>query len=823
MNQKNYFAKNPYSFSITKSFTFLLLILISISAFSQKKLNSVTKSFVETNNYLHKLQIEKFFLHTNKTVYMPGEKVWFKAYVVNDADNKPSLTTTNLHINVYDANKKIVSNHLFLVKDGTTHGDIMLDKELAAGNYFIELTTQWNQNFENNNSITKINVVSNLENISRSFENENNQDFELEFFSESSFFLENIENTIAFTAQNNSTPITISGDIIDDKTGIIVAKINSNYFGMGKFELYNRPNRSYTAFVNYNGLQKEFPLPQTNFKGIIVKKDEEQADAKSIGLILKTNEATIKSEAGDYVFAVLHRNGRQNVIVPIKLKKKYINYSFNILKENLFDGVNTISLFNNQNEPISEFSFYHSNEKQLNLDITKIDEEQDSLTLNFDLKSNLSKANLSISILPSVTKMYQNQSNINSAFLLAPYLEDAHNNLPELITSTKSEENIDLVLMTSTKKNSLSYKKKASYQKDYVVLAENGMSIKGNVSANVSDLNGYKVMLSSLENELLLIDTIGNSNKFSFDNLFLKKPTKYKLALLDQNGTIIKTGFKLSTELISYNVPDELNKNIETINSKNENSKMNIDYGSLPLLEDMTVLDEIKITSYQKRMNKLEEAGYVPGVFDSSFSDLHLIDETEFAITIFDYLGRLPGIKVIGDPNFQFSIHSTRGKRSIWGDVPANMAIIIDGVVMEDTESLLSRTANDFIAVSISNTGGRLGIRGQNGFVSFTTRQYNNFGTRSNLPNKDIISSETDLGFDTANKYENNFMQFSDIISRKFYGTIDWIPNFEIDNTGANNLKFNTNGYKNFKVIVNGMNENGEFFYKEIDLKRDEN
>jgi len=821
MNFKNYFTKKLHNSSIIKNHLFLFIILISISVFSQKKLNSVTSSFLKSNSYLHELQIEKFFLHTNKTVYMPGEKVWFKAYVVNDLDNKPSVSTTNLHLNVYDANKKIISNHLFLVKDGTTHGDILLSKELAAGNYFIELTTQWNQNFEDNASITKIEVVSNLESTSTLSENINIKKFELKFFPESNLFLENIENTIAFSAQNNSTPININGDIIDNKTGIIVAKINSNYLGLGSFKLYNRPNRSYTAFVNYNGLQKKFTLPKTNSKGIIVKKNEKQLDNKTIDLVLKTNETTIQSIAGDYVFAVLHRNGRQNVYVPIKLKKKYINYSFTILKDNLFNGVNTITLFNQQNEPISETSFYHKTDSQMSLNISKVAEEQNSLTLNFNLQNKLSKTNLSISILPQETKMYRNKSTITSSFLIAPYLDGTHNDIPKFLASKNSQKNIDLLLMTNAKKNSLSYKKKADYQKNYVILAENGMSIKGNVSANVKDLNGYKVMLSSIENELLLIDTIGNSNKFSFENLYLKKPAKYKLALLDKNGAIIKTGFRLSTNLILYDVPEELNKHIETT-SPYKITSTNLDYDYLPLLEDMTILDEVEVTGHQKRLNELEKAGYVPDVFDSSFADIHLIEERDHAITIFDFLQRLPGIKIIGDPYLSFVIQSRRGRTSISKKASPNMAIVIDGVLMEDTESLLARMADDFIAVSVNNNGARLGVRGQNGFVNFTTRQYFNNGT-SNPVNKDIITSETDLGFDTPNNYENEFMQFTNNISKKYYGTIDWIPNFEIRPTTANYLKFNTNGYKKFKVIVNGMNENGNFIYKEIDMSLNDN
>ena len=59
-------------------------------------------------------------------------------------------------------------------------------------------------------------------------------------------------------------------------------------------------------------------------------------------------------------------------------------------------------------------------------------------------------------------------------------------------------------------------------------------------------------MLSSEENDILLIDTIGKSNTFSFNNLILKHPSKYKLALLNSTGEIIKTGFRIRKELIDY-------------------------------------------------------------------------------------------------------------------------------------------------------------------------------------------------------------------------------------------------------------------------------
>ena len=75
----------------SKTLLFFCAIIFTINSFSQKEINSTTEGFITTNNYLHDLQLEKFFLHTNKTTYYAGEKVWFKAYVVNDTDNKRHL------------------------------------------------------------------------------------------------------------------------------------------------------------------------------------------------------------------------------------------------------------------------------------------------------------------------------------------------------------------------------------------------------------------------------------------------------------------------------------------------------------------------------------------------------------------------------------------------------------------------------------------------------------------------------------------------------------------------------------------------------------
>ncbi|PHR72932.1 MAG: hypothetical protein COA67_04300 [Lutibacter sp.] len=812
-----------------KALFFFAVIIFTTNSFCQKKISSTTEDFLSKNSLLHDLQLEKFFLHTNKTVYYAGEKVWFKAYVANDADNKPSLETTNLHVNFYNIEKTLISNQLFLVEDGSTHGDIDLPKELQTGKYYIELTTQWNQNFNDNSSITSIEVINLVkQNTNESISDNSNQSetsikkepLKIEFYPESSILLEDIINSISFTVKANSNPIRITGDIIDNTTGIVVSKIESNNFGMGSFKLYYRPNRSYSAKINYRNKETIVTLPKAALNGIIVKKNIHQKNNSLTSFIIKTNKNTLKSNNKKDVFAVLNRNGNAKNIIPIQLNRKALNYSFNLLKSDLFKGVNTITLFNKFNEPISEYSFFNHLNKQDLLNVEKIDVEKDSMTLSFNLKNNHLKSNLSVSLLPTYTKIYNNQSSIETSFLLAPYLEKGFLNLTDFFESNTIEKDIDLLIKTNVRKNSFRYKKEPKK----FLLPENGITIKGNVSSNIKDLTNYKVMLSSEENNILLIDSIGASNSFSFSNLLLKHPSNYKLALLNQQGKIIKTGFKISQEKTQYKPNKLLKKKFAILNKANATKEkviLDTSDSSPPLLiDDSTLLDVVNIkgrnkNSYQKKEELLEKMGIKKSVLDGGFSNLFIVKENQALVSVYDYLYRIPGIKVFSqNPNINFTITTTRGKSSFLGN--NNMSVYVDGV-LSDTEYLVSRNISDFTAISVNSSGAGAGVTGAGGVINFYTKD-GKFSKYKSVTNTDILISETEFGFSSSSNYENNQMIFANKLSKEYYGTIGWVPNFVTKPNAPNILKFNKNGHKNVKVIINGMDTEGNLIFKVVNF-----
>ena len=107
----------------------ILLFLVVLTISSQENFSEQTKDYLSGNTYLTSVDKENFYLHTNKTTYYSGEKIWFKAYVVEDSNNKPSYTTSNLFLNFYSPEKKLISSQLFYVSAGFTYGEIDLNPE----------------------------------------------------------------------------------------------------------------------------------------------------------------------------------------------------------------------------------------------------------------------------------------------------------------------------------------------------------------------------------------------------------------------------------------------------------------------------------------------------------------------------------------------------------------------------------------------------------------------------------------------------------------------------------------------------------------------
>ena len=126
---------------------FLLLCLstVCITSYSQTLFQqSANKSFTK---YWRNVPQEKVYLHTDKPYYNAGEKIWFKAYLVNATTHRTTTQSRFVYVELITATDSVVSR-LKIRKDSTGFtGHISLNPEtLVSGKYVLRAYTSWMQN-----------------------------------------------------------------------------------------------------------------------------------------------------------------------------------------------------------------------------------------------------------------------------------------------------------------------------------------------------------------------------------------------------------------------------------------------------------------------------------------------------------------------------------------------------------------------------------------------------------------------------------------------------------------------------------------------------
>ena len=134
-------------------FIIIILSCLSLGSLGQsheeednRRLKKIKSSLEKYNSkYPH----QKVYLHLNKPSYNAGENIWFKAYVVGAADNRPDTLSTNLYLELINSRKEIIEMKRIRLLDGFGHGDFILRDTFPEGLYQLRSYTNWMRNFGN--------------------------------------------------------------------------------------------------------------------------------------------------------------------------------------------------------------------------------------------------------------------------------------------------------------------------------------------------------------------------------------------------------------------------------------------------------------------------------------------------------------------------------------------------------------------------------------------------------------------------------------------------------------------------------------------------
>jgi len=89
---------------------------------------------------------ERVYLQFDKSLYKPGEDIWFTGYVRQAENFAKAGKSDILNVELIDPRGNTVTQHQLILDNGTVKGDFSLDETMPGGLYKVKAYTEWQKN-----------------------------------------------------------------------------------------------------------------------------------------------------------------------------------------------------------------------------------------------------------------------------------------------------------------------------------------------------------------------------------------------------------------------------------------------------------------------------------------------------------------------------------------------------------------------------------------------------------------------------------------------------------------------------------------------------
>ena len=759
----------------------LVLVLCQKIGFTQ---NTVNESY--TNYFKDSREIP--FLHLNKTSFIKGEEIWFKAYVLEQNSKKLHQNTSNLHVALFDERGELKEHQLIKIKDGIGSGSIKIDSTFTNQHYFINASTNWMRNFkEAKTFVQQIDIVDNT-NI-KIPANRTETPYDLQLFPEGGHLVEEVSNTIGVLIKNKfGKGIKIKSGVVKDKSGVVIQEFTTNHLGLSKIELFYEKGEAYEVIVTLdNTVTISEKVPIAKSKGLILKVDNKNPAHVSISLA--TNKETVKDIKGKQ-FKILVHNTSSVYNWAHKFNSKDNFVSLVLKRSKIPHGTNVITVFNETGKPILERLFFNY-QKSLFEDVAVniISAKSDSIKISFDSDSN-EKSFISASMLPYYTKANTHQSSIYASFLLNPYVKGAIENPNYYFKNTnrKKLEYLDLLLLTQGW-SKYDWGSIFTGEPKLLHTFEQGVTIKGRLT-NQTVKDSTNIFLMSDKTQIIESTPVVG-NQFEFSNINLADNSRINL-------TIARSKLKKpKTELTYVYAKPEPHLGILAKQNKDTVSFNNFEPF---VLTNEEVLDTVVLQYKSEPKHKPVSASIFTPILTENIKTKQL--------GILEYI-QSRGFLVV-DNNFDIRIYNRRAQRLM--GPPANTNVYLDDIQIASEYSEFGNSLNiiqytyirDYEEIHISKFG--------NGTIYLYTNQDVETSWGKNRFFKEVSN------FGYASKKEYYRPKYASNVDNIFrdYGAIYWTPEITINSSDSTSeITIPRMDQSDILITVMGVNESGKLIFKE--------
>ncbi|HZH64742.1 MAG TPA: MG2 domain-containing protein [Flavisolibacter sp.] len=760
---------------------------------------------------------EKVFVQLDREKYIAGETIWLKAWAT--MQKKPTFLSRIVYLELTDAKGIVIDKKMFqLDNSASLHGALDLSKELPTGTYAINAYTSWMLNYPQFVYRKTIQVYGidfpKLASITTE------PKFDVQFFPEGGDLVEGLKSKIGVKVTNSyGLPVHASG-VITTTAGEKVAQFTTEHDGMTSFELQPSPAVAYTASVEIGNKKYTYKLPAAKPEGVVMQVTN--SSASRLFLQIQTSEKG--KEKYNRLFAIAHMNGV--AVFKGDFKPAEGENATAILKKGLPAGILHVTLFDTLGKPLAERLAFIANHEihSPNLIIEQKSTTKRGLnTIRFKIDS-VSNPNLSFAVTDagSETTPLLNDG-LASSLLLTSDLK-GYINKPGYYFADKSAttlQHLDLLLLTQGWRR-FNWKQIAGDEKialSYPV--ETNLTLKGKVTkSDRKDIiqTGTVSFIIKAEDSTTILSTakLTDKGEFFVDSLLFRKK-----ATVSYEGNNAKNSLPVDVHFYPAYI-DSLKTSAYspyTSNNWSESADSTI-LNKLALLPapGKNVLEGVTIKTKRKTKADSLQGEYVSPMYENS--DQSLVPENTTYANIWQYMNaQIPGFSVnpfqpggvtsaifnrnVGINAISEDANSDRSIQFVLNEIPVT-ADVIDGLLPSDVA--LIKVYKGALAFPFGSDGGAISV-------------YTKKGVGSGKPGDKRFASFKKIGFEFQREfYAPSYANYNDIASTELDRriTLLWKPTLKMEKDGSYKVSFyNNDSAKKFRLIIQGMDENGELIYKE--------
>jgi len=835
-----------------KSF-FLLTSILSILAINlsaqttDKPLDNTLKNLA---TYSQNDAPEKVYIHTDKNLYGKHETIWYAAYLLNGISHTAGTDSDVINVELRNKIGEVLKLQELYAPNGFANGNFTIDGNWKDGQYSVVAYTNYMLGDEKEYIFQKTINISSAEKLDSIYtaytivNDENNPSTiskpEIKFFPEGGDLIHDLKTRIAVKINTDNTQ-SFKGEIYDDNNSL-VAQFKTYNYGYGLFDFTPDENKTYTAKVSLNNQTFKYNLPKTKPSGAILnilnKRDFFLVQIKSSSKINTSN-----------LNLVAHNRGLLFLVKSLSPTDSSNEINLQISKKDLPNGIVQFTLFDELSNPISERMVFVENENkyaQLEVVSTIKNPSQPRSQVNMDIKLKSlidsiqnSKSRISMSVIESSAyNLLPSQTNIKSWMLLNSDLRGEIKDAAYFFTEknmTKRDYILDIVLMThGWRRFDWKVLNSENYTNINTAEKQKGLYIKGQTTKWMNKKKGVKskVNLVFLDNQFTEENIVTDENgNFEFgpyvclDTLsgilqvrkYNKKKANDKLA----GKKTVNINLLSTQKYVALEQKDNYYiKNEKSITDQSTYLEQAIYSENIYAQENLmsVELDEFVITAKSlEEESEIEKVQRSQAIYlDPSKRLIPKDIDRASAISIFDLIRRIPGVRVTGSfPNQSVNIG---GPTSFSG---GGSPIYIYNGTQVPADYISSIAAFDvlFIDVLTGAQAAIFGANGANGVIAIYTG-------RTNSEVKRKTPGITDFKFNgfynAAEFYSPNYsIDYMDNSKPDYRSTLYWNPNISLNKNESVNVKFFTTdeATNTYKVVIEGVDDIGNLIFEEIDLK----